>query len=85
MTAPALNKASVAKPASGRDAHVIVIGAGPGGYPAAIRAAQLGARVIVVESDNPGGTCLNWGCIPTKTMIGSVDALHTLSMRPTSA
>jgi len=64
--------------ASPRDADVIVIGAGPGGYPAAIRAAQLGGRVIVVENDNPGGTCLNWGCIPTKTMIGSVDALHTL-------
>lgn len=63
---------------SGRDADVVVIGAGPGGYPAAIRAAQLGARVVVVESDNPGGTCLNWGCIPTKTMIGSVGALHTL-------
>lgn len=63
---------------SGRDAHVVVIGGGPGGYPAAIRAAQLGATVVVVEADNPGGTCLNWGCIPTKTMIGSVDALHTL-------
>lgn len=78
MTTPAVNKANAAKPASGRDADVIVIGAGPGGYPAAIRAAQLGARVVVVENDNPGGTCLNWGCIPTKTMIGSVDALHTL-------
>jgi dihydrolipoamide dehydrogenase len=63
---------------SGRDADIIVIGGGPGGYPAAIRASQLGKKVIVVEGDNPGGTCLNWGCIPTKTMIGSVEALDTI-------
>ena len=61
-----------------KDFDVVVIGGGPGGYPAAIRSAQLGARVAVVEADNLGGTCLNWGCIPTKTMIGSVAALHTL-------
>ena len=48
---------------------VVVIGAGPGGYPAAIRAAQLGASVALVEREQLGGTCLNWGCIPTKTMI----------------
>ena len=57
---------------------VVVIGGGPGGYPCAIRAAQMGAKVVCVEADNPGGTCLNWGCIPTKTMIGSVSALDTL-------
>jgi dihydrolipoamide dehydrogenase len=50
-----------------------VIGAGPGGYVAAIRAAQLGARVVVIEKDELGGTCLNWGCIPTKAMIASAD------------
>jgi dihydrolipoamide dehydrogenase len=61
-----------------KDFDVVVIGGGPGGYPAAIRSAQLGARVAVIEADNLGGTCLNWGCIPTKTMIGSVAALHTL-------
>lgn len=61
-----------------KDADVVVIGSGPGGYPAAIRAGQLGARVVCVDADNPGGTCLNWGCIPTKTIIGSVAALHTL-------
>jgi dihydrolipoamide dehydrogenase len=48
-----------------------VIGAGPGGYPAAIRAAQLGASVGLVEKEELGGTCLNWGCIPTKTLIAS--------------
>ncbi len=51
-----------------------VIGAGPGGYPAAIRAAQLGASVAIVEKDNLGGTCLNRGCIPTKTLIASAEA-----------
>ncbi len=48
---------------------VIVIGAGPGGYVAAIRAAQLGAKTVVVEREEVGGVCLNWGCIPTKTLI----------------
>jgi dihydrolipoamide dehydrogenase len=52
---------------------VVVIGAGPGGYPAAIRAAQLGATVALVEKEHVGGTCLNWGCIPTKTLIASSD------------
>lgn len=52
---------------------VVVIGAGPGGYPAAIRAAQLGARVAIVEREQLGGTCLNWGCIPTKALIGAAD------------
>ncbi len=57
------------------DADVIVIGAGPGGYVAAIRAAQLGASVTVVEKEYLGGTCLNWGCIPSKAMIASAEAL----------
>jgi dihydrolipoamide dehydrogenase len=52
---------------------VVVIGAGPGGYPAAIRAAQLGATVAIVEKEQLGGTCLNWGCIPTKAMITASD------------
>src|SRR4051812_3830506 len=51
------------------DADIVVIGAGPGGYVAAIRAAQLGAKVICVEKEYLGGTCLNWGCIPSKAMI----------------
>jgi dihydrolipoamide dehydrogenase len=55
---------------------VIVIGAGPGGYPAALRAAQLGKRVAIVEQEAFGGTCLNWGCIPTKTLLASSDLYH---------
>ncbi len=58
------------------DADVVVIGAGPGGYVAAIRAAQLGARVICVEKEYLGGTCLNWGCIPSKAMIAGVEKLN---------
>ena len=51
---------------------VVVVGAGTGGYTAAIRAAQLGASVALVESGAIGGTCLNLGCIPTKALIGSL-------------
>ncbi len=58
------------------DADLIVIGAGPGGYVAAIRAAQLGAKVICVEKEYLGGTCLNWGCIPSKAMIASVERMQ---------
>ena len=55
--------------------RLTIIGAGPGGYVAAIRAAQKGAQVTVVEESEVGGTCLNWGCIPTKTLIASAEAL----------
>src|ERR1700746_3415872 len=48
---------------------VVVLGAGPGGYVAAIRAAQLGLRTAVVEADRPGGVCGNWGCIPSKAIL----------------
>ena len=54
---------------------VVVIGAGPGGYPAAIRAAQLGSRTAIVEREHLGGTCLNFGCIPTKSLIAGADLL----------
>jgi dihydrolipoamide dehydrogenase len=53
-----------------------IIGAGPGGYVAAIRAAQKGAQVTLVEYAEVGGTCLNWGCIPTKTLVASAEALE---------
>ena len=52
---------------------IAIIGAGPGGYPAAIRAAQLGASVAIIEKEKLGGTCLNWGCIPTKALIAAAD------------
>src|SRR5208337_484866 len=52
---------------------LIVIGAGPGGYVAAIRAAQLGQKTAVVERAHLGGICLNWGCIPTKALLRSAD------------
>lgn len=55
---------------------LIVVGSGPGGYVAAIRAAQLGLNVGVVEKENLGGICLNWGCIPTKSLLKSAQALE---------
>jgi len=55
---------------------VAVIGGGPGGYVAAVRAAQLGAEVTLVENDNLGGTCLNWGCIPSKVMKTTADRME---------
>ena len=57
---------------------LIVIGAGPGGYVAAIRAAQLGLTVAVVEKDQPGGVCLNWGCIPSKAILTSAEMYEDL-------
>ncbi|MDP5336790.1 MAG: dihydrolipoyl dehydrogenase [Paracoccaceae bacterium] len=57
---------------------LIVIGAGPGGYVAAIRAAQLGLKVVIVERENLGGICLNWGCIPTKAMLRSSEVFHLM-------
>ncbi|KRS14521.1 dihydrolipoamide dehydrogenase [Roseovarius atlanticus] len=57
---------------------MIVIGAGPGGYVAAIRAAQLGLKVAVVEREHLGGICLNWGCIPTKAMLRSSEVFHLM-------
>ncbi|HZS32157.1 MAG TPA: dihydrolipoyl dehydrogenase [Methylomirabilota bacterium] len=54
----------------------VVVGSGPGGYVAAIRAAQLGRRVAVVEADRPGGICLNWGCIPTKALLRNAEVLQ---------
>jgi len=62
-------------PAAG-DVHIVVIGGGPGGYPAAIRAAQLGAKVTIIEKDQFGGTCLNRGCIPTKSLLQSAGIYH---------
>ena len=57
---------------------LIVIGAGPGGYVAAIRGAQLGLKVAVVEREHMGGICLNWGCIPTKALLRSSEVFHLM-------
>ena len=57
---------------------VIVIGAGPGGYVAAIRASQLGLKVAIVEREHLGGICLNWGCIPTKALLRSAEVFHQM-------
>ena len=59
--------------------RIVVLGAGPGGYVAAIRAAQLGAEVTVIERDNVGGTCLNWGCIPSKIMKTAAEMLEHMN------
>ena len=57
---------------------MIVIGAGPGGYVAAIRASQLGQKVAIVEREHLGGICLNWGCIPTKALLRSAEVFHLM-------
>src|SRR3989475_6705758 len=61
-----------------RQVDVVVIGAGPGGYPAAIRAAQLGKRVLLIERDRLGGECLNYGCIPSKALIHTGNLIHAI-------
>ncbi|GGD32946.1 dihydrolipoyl dehydrogenase [Sinisalibacter lacisalsi] len=63
---------------AGKTYDLIVVGAGPGGYVAAIRAAQLGLKVVVVEREHLGGICLNWGCIPTKAMLRSAEVYHLM-------
>jgi dihydrolipoamide dehydrogenase len=60
------------------DFDLVVVGAGPGGYVAAIRAAQLGLKTAIVERDKLGGVCLNWGCIPTKALLKSAETFETL-------
>jgi dihydrolipoamide dehydrogenase len=57
---------------------IIIIGSGPGGYVAAIRAAQLGFKTAIIERDYLGGICLNWGCIPTKALLRSAEIYHTM-------
>ena len=61
------------------DFDIIVLGSGPGGYPAAIRAAQLGKKVAIVERENLGGICLNWGCIPTKALLKSAQVYNYIT------
>ena len=63
---------------AGPSFDVVVIGAGPGGYVAAIRASQLGQKVAIIERENLGGICLNWGCIPTKALLRSAEVFHLM-------
>ena len=58
---------------------LIVIGSGPGGYVAAIRASQLGQKVAIVERESLGGICLNWGCIPTKALLKSAQVFEYIN------
>ncbi|MEK7801358.1 MAG: dihydrolipoyl dehydrogenase [Pseudomonadota bacterium] len=64
---------------SEKNFDIIVIGGGPGGYVAAIRAAQLGMKTAVVEANHLGGICLNWGCIPTKALLRSAEVFHLMN------
>jgi dihydrolipoamide dehydrogenase len=59
--------------------QVAVIGAGPGGYVAALKAAQMGAKTVIVEKHHLGGTCLNYGCIPSKALLASAELMHKIS------
>ncbi|MDQ3015371.1 MAG: dihydrolipoyl dehydrogenase [Bacteroidota bacterium] len=59
--------------------NVIVVGSGPGGYVAAIRASQLGLKTAIIEKESLGGICLNWGCIPTKALLKSAEVFHYLN------
>ncbi|MBT3334687.1 MAG: FAD-dependent oxidoreductase, partial [Rhodospirillaceae bacterium] len=61
---------------SAQEFDLVVVGGGPGGYVAAIRAAQLGLNVALVEREHLGGICLNWGCIPTKALLRSAEVYH---------
>ncbi len=63
---------------AGKSFDVVVIGAGPGGYVAAIRSSQLGLKVAIVEREHMGGICLNWGCMPTKAMLRSSEVFHLM-------
>ena len=62
-----------------KQCQVLVVGAGPGGYVAAIRAAQLGLKTIIVEGERAGGTCLIRGCIPSKALIHAAHTFHNLA------
>ncbi len=61
-----------------KNTDIAILGAGPGGYVAAIRAKKLGLDVIIIEKENLGGVCLNWGCIPTKALAHTVEVIETV-------
>ena len=58
---------------------LIVLGGGPGGYSAAFRAAELGKKVAIVDDNDLGGVCLNWGCIPTKSLLKNAEVMDTIN------
>ncbi|GAA1011716.1 hypothetical protein Aple_012830 [Acrocarpospora pleiomorpha] len=61
---------------------IVVVGAGSGGYATALRAAQLGLRVALIEKDKVGGTCLHYGCVPTKALLHAVEVADALAGKP---
>ncbi|MGE5854997.1 MAG: dihydrolipoyl dehydrogenase [Syntrophaceae bacterium] len=71
-------KAAAAGQAPAAKKKIVIVGGGVGGYPAAIRAARMGADVTLIEKDALGGTCLNWGCIPTKSLLQSAGVIQTM-------
>jgi len=58
--------------------QIAILGGGPGGYVAAIRAAQLGFKIVVIDKDNLGVICLNWGCIPTKSLLKNAEIFDNI-------
>ena len=62
-----------------RNFDVAVVGGGPGGYVAAVRCSQLGQSVALIEKESLGGTCVNWGCIPTKSLLKNAEVIHMLN------
>jgi dihydrolipoamide dehydrogenase len=62
-----------------KEFDVVVIGGGPGGYVAAVRASQLGLGTALIEKEHLGGVCLNWGCIPTKSLLRNAEVIHSLT------
>ena len=69
----------IAKPViKNYEVDVVIVGGGPGGYVSAIRASQVGLKVLLIEEDNLGGTCLNYGCIPTKALVNSIDIIEKI-------
>src|ERR1700690_3174816 len=66
------------RPMAEQSFDLAIVGGGPGGYVAAIRAAQLGMKTVVIERENMGGICLNWGCIPTKALLRCSEINHLL-------
>lgn len=77
QAAPAPDTDAAPEPDDADNFDVVVLGAGTGGYSAALRAAQLGKRVALIERDKVGGTCLHWGCIPTKALLQSAEVAET--------